>query len=368
MSQRAEIQQDLETDGPGWARLVAAGTCPDVSEVRATFRRNSAPPYLGEADWGTSAVWHRLPIMGYADRLEITVPPALNEKLVNHPVEVQIEFEDGDAPRSFRLHWNVPVLAGAADATAEHGADEAVQHRTPNQGKPEAAPEPAEEQIVDEPIADDNAAAEHAETTPPLEASGAEADEHRASLWKKLVPVLLLLLVGGAVALLWPYFNDTLSASTKQAAADDLPDVACENVAIRDWLKNSPPSPADIRKLAAHCVQGEAADIGKKLYHRAARQKDPQAALTVARWLDPQTHEEEGRQVARPNAERAAGYYKVAADAGDPNAQFRYGELLYSGVTDDEMGPEQGVQYIRKAADAGHDRAARFLKKLDETQ
>ncbi len=139
------------------------------------------------------------------------------------------------------------------------------------------------------------------------------------------------------------------------------PKVGCNNDAIKEWLADKAPAAVVIRELAERCQKDGDEDIAKKLYRRAAHEKDPQAALVVARWFDPETFAAEGRQVSRPSAESAARYYKIAAEAGVPQAQYRYGVLLYQGATDAQTGPEQGIEFIKRAAAAGDQDAIAFM-------
>ncbi|MCR2832502.1 tetratricopeptide repeat protein [Parerythrobacter lacustris] len=60
---------------------------------------------------------------------------------------------------------------------------------------------------------------------------------------------------------------------------------------------------------------------------------------------------EKGQDVAA-NPATAATYYRMAADRGDPYAQWRLGIMIDSGAV--EGSPEQAVELFRKAADQGN--------------
>ena len=57
----------------------------------------------------------------------------------------------------------------------------------------------------------------------------------------------------------------------------------------------------------------------------------------------------------------AARWHKQAAEAGDAEAQYRYGMLLKQGRTDAPDGPEQALVWLRKAAKQGHAQANEAL-------
>ncbi|NUB15484.1 hypothetical protein GAY28_24595, partial [Azospirillum brasilense] len=86
-------------------------------------------------------------------------------------------------------------------------------------------------------------------------------------------------------------------------------------------------------------------------------------AIGLGTRAHPATHSGETSPRPPANPTQAAEWYRRAAEAGDAEAQFRYGRLLMSGKTDDPQGPDAGLAWLRKAADQGHAQAKEALPK-----
>jgi hypothetical protein len=112
---------------------------------------------------------------------------------------------------------------------------------------------------------------------------------------------------------------------------------------------------AERREKSADC------DAAMVLYNRAA-EADPALALALARRYDPDGFRG-GPCIGSADALTAAVWYEAAADAGDPPAQRRLGQLL---VERETSGPvfEAGVAWLRKAARAGDPKARDLLSSL----
>ena len=71
---------------------------------------------------------------------------------------------------------------------------------------------------------------------------------------------------------------------------------------------------------------------------------------------------DKGRGVSVDYAE-AVKWYKIAAEKGDPQAQYNFEILMYYGVGT-ELNEEQGKDWIRRAADQNNQMAIRALQSL----
>ena len=73
-----------------------------------------------------------------------------------------------------------------------------------------------------------------------------------------------------------------------------------------------------------------------------------------------------GRGVNR-DVSKARGYYKKSAEQNDPDGQFNYAILLCMEDEDEDIDWENGIKWMKKAADAGQKDAIDFLNDIDET-
>lgn len=99
------------------------------------------------------------------------------------------------------------------------------------------------------------------------------------------------------------------------------------------------------------------------LFRHAAEAGSAKAAVAVGEMYDPATHSAATSPLPSPNPEQAAAWYRRAAEAGDAEAQYRYGRLLMSGKAEDPQGADAGLAWLRKAADQGHAQAKEALPK-----
>ena len=99
------------------------------------------------------------------------------------------------------------------------------------------------------------------------------------------------------------------------------------------------------------------------LLRNAAGKGSAPAALALGEMYDPATYSPETSALPAPNPAQAAEWYRQAAEGGIAEAQFRLGQLLLSGKTEEPNGPELGIAWLRKAADQGHQGAKDALPK-----
>ncbi|MEM7541185.1 MAG: hypothetical protein AAF384_06300 [Pseudomonadota bacterium] len=406
---QASVVQQPEKDGPGWSRLrVEQGLPADLSRVELSIRRNAHPQFLGPSGWQDAEHWLTLEDINRDDSAsEITIPPAINHWLVRTTLLIKVRADEG-VSGELRLAWPALVLAGAASATAHETAPQPIEAPTES---PAAPPEPPLESTVEpqtEPVPAFTAPEPPAEPDPPAQTlAGGDAESaprdatanagaavtftvdtptgargpsvstpvsepKRSGTWLWLL--LAVLVIGGAVAayFYWASQRDkdteTDNAEGKKQVTEEPQPPAptepkCELEAISAWMKDSTPDAAAIVASADRCSGLGEADIALRLYQNAARQGNADASLKIARWLDPETFKPEGNPFKRANPERAARFYQAPAEAGNLDAQYRLGRLLESGASADPVGVERGVEWIQRAADAGHEAAKAYLKK-----
>ena len=121
------------------------------------------------------------------------------------------------------------------------------------------------------------------------------------------------------------------------------------------YLKEKPPAENALEEA------GRAGDAGDQdaaflLLKYAARSGSADAARLMAQLYDPVTFTS-GGVVTKPNAEDAATWYEEAATKGDVDAMVRLGEMLKEGRLDRPDASEQSLQWLRKAAEAGSEKA-----------
>ena len=132
---------------------------------------------------------------------------------------------------------------------------------------------------------------------------------------------------------------------------------------VRDFLSSSPEPAAAMAKADALAKEGKLLDGQFLLYKYAGEKGDKAAALAMGTFYDPDRWDKAKSPMPAPNPLEAARWYKQAAEAGDREAQYRYGNLLKKGRTDEPNAEDLGLSYLRKAADAGHDAAKKELGK-----
>jgi hypothetical protein len=132
---------------------------------------------------------------------------------------------------------------------------------------------------------------------------------------------------------------------------------------VRKFIAGNPEPVAARIKADALAKSGKLLDGQFLLYKYAGEKGDRDAARTMGAFYDPDTWAQDKSPLPAPNPLEAARWHKQAAEAGDAEAQYRYGMLLKEGRTDAPDGPEQGLVWLRKAAEQGHAKAKEALPK-----
>ena len=201
---------------------------------------------------------------------------------------------------------------------------------------PPMAPEPVYEPVY-EPVAE--APVEVPIEAPPEPVAPPPAAPASSSR-KWLIPLVVLLAAAGAVA---GYF--LMPGAPGQAMTMD---------ACRRLVGSAPPPAAALAEAEKLTKKNELLDCQFLLYKYAGEKGDKVAARVLGGFYDPDTWSKDKSPLPAPNPTEAARWHKQAAEAGDPESQFRYGMLLKLGRTDATDGPEQAQAWLRKAAEQGH--------------
>lgn len=285
-----------------------------------------------------------------------------------------------------------PYQIGFRDA-AGHRADDRmswIAMRLPSNPPPPAPerpaeqpePEPAAEAADEDPLAAfaeieanaDDAIAGTGQPEPDEDRGG-----RRTGLYLIVGALLVLLLI--AAALLWYYREDIFgpdgddtpvaeeplteapAPGDETTAAEDEPQrIPLTLDAARTYLIDQKPAAAEAQAEAERFDGAGEVQAAFILRKYAAQNGSPEAALAMARQYDPATHDPDAGLIREPDAAIAADWYERAGEGGNVNAMVRLGEMLKSGAVDRPDAPEQSVFWLRKAAEAGSEKAKELLQ------
>lgn len=187
--------------------------------------------------------------------------------------------------------------------------------------------------------------------------------------WLVWVLLAVLLAAGAAAYMLWNDSKEVVPEPEPKTEPETQPKPEPEPVAqaepslasVREFLAASPVAGDARVKADGLSADGKLPDAQFLLYKYAAEKGDAQAARSMGEFYDPNTWEQGKSPMPAPNVEQAERWLKQAAEAGDAQAQYRYGMLLKQGRTDAPDGPEQAVVWLNKAAEQGHAQAKQAL-------
>jgi hypothetical protein len=241
--------------------------------------------------------------------------PAVAQTVESEPAPVQ-EPALADASAMAEPTAEVAAAAQTAPPAAEAGKEDARSHEERTETLPEPVIEPK-----------------------------------RTGVWVALA-VLLVALVGGGA---WWMWRNGEAPPIVAAEADESLD------SVRRFLAGNPEPAAAREKAEALAASGRLLDAQFLLAKYAAERGDHAAARLMGTFYDPHTWSKEKSPLPAPNPPEAARWHRMAAEAGDAEAQFRYALLLRDGGTDEPNGPELAVAWLRKAAAQGHAEARKAL-------
>ena len=377
------LKIELQGRGAGSGVLRVQGAPLMAESVALTLQRNDGL-YLGpDQVWQTTPHWHpQFGVQAVDERLQMDLVGDLIDGVIaagGVPLRVTLRVDGSEDYGVLRIRGQLIGSGAAMDAS-------------PEPDLPELVAEPAADVLLDseptsEPVSELDA--------PPESPPGPTDRARRRAIWPWLL--LALLLLGGLAA--W-YFggldrwvNAPATALAQQPAPDsgldgdevpqvntaptgDVPEPESEQAQapvsarppesvgvefVRAFLATSP-DPAAIFEQGGRSEQAHDCDAALLLFNTAAN-RDTAMAAALARRYDPRGFEP-GSCITAPDAAYAIIFYADAADAGDPVAQSRLGQLM---TAREPSGPtfEEGMDWLRRAAQAGDEQARIRLEQLE---
>lgn len=359
---------DLE---PGNVRLSSpafAKLTPGRVEVRVARMDTGAPRFLdprgaGDQAWGAAelwfeaeapfdgagivfgptATWHLRPHMAYMAAFRDAAGAIVEEPMSWRPIRLP---SDAPSPKPSGAVVDAPPKAPA------------TPHPTP-EPQPEPEPEPEEGDPLDHFAQMAATAPPQPEPVPTPNPPTKPSQRPRTALW--LTIAALIVLAGGIVGYLgfidpgWftgrassppPVVTDTETAPTSEAALT----VALTVDGARGYLQGKPDA-ADAAKEAERFAAADQPEAAFLLDSYAARNGDATATVRMGDRYNPETWTTAPPKA--PDPDRAADFYRGAAEAGDGKAMLKLGQLLKSGKVSRDDAPEQAQFWLKKAKDAG---------------
>jgi hypothetical protein len=384
MPARIELTYDASR-GPGYAlcRITGLGTPPGTGGLEIRIQRNQDGGYLrpGRA-WGASEAWIPIgPARAEGNALALVLGPDIVDELATAPASVRFLCHlrtDGrlEAAALGSTRMLRPSGADGAGPAAETVADPTpIANPTPIAEPAAPAPEPAPE------------ASPLTATRPDFQDAQVARKPRAVPAWTWAVAAVVVLLVAGGT--LWqlglPPFaapaEEGDAAGEQMAAQEPVPEepmpeepvaaqarapasAAIETLQDVNLFIRGEPSADEALAEAQGLLKRGKTDLSFLLFQHAARHGSADASVAVARFYDPATWSERTSPLPQADAETAAYWYEPAALAGSVEAQRRLGKIL----VDLDLGEPQrakGVEWLRKAADAGDDEARALLETLE---
>jgi hypothetical protein len=123
---------------------------------------------------------------------------------------------------------------------------------------------------------------------------------------------------------------------------------------VRKFIAGGPEVAAAKAKADELAKAGQLLDGQFLLYKYAGEKGDAAAAISMGTFYDPDLWSKEKSPLPAANPLEAARWYKQAAEAGNAEAQYRYGMALKKGRTDEPNAEDQAVGWLRKSAEQGN--------------
>ena len=165
-------------------------------------------------------------------------------------------------------------------------------------------------------------------------------------MWMSLAAVVVALSAGVAWWLLRP-------PAAGPAIADAKPTSESLDT-VRKFIAGGPDVAAAKAKADEFAKAGLLLDGQFLLYKYAGEKGDAAAAISMGAFYDPDLWSREKSPLPAANPLEAARWYKQAAEAGNAEAQYRYGMALKKGRTDEPNAEDQAVGWLRKSAEQGN--------------
>jgi hypothetical protein len=378
------LKIELKGTSPGFADLAIVGGGTDPGPLEITIQRNQDEHYLAQdGAWQATPFTHSISsVVESPDGVLASVGPEIVD-----PIVACTGMAFLAQVRSAGIHGQTILkLSGRLLGSGAAGSGQAdpAPPPPPPPVEPDPDPEPPEPAPVPGPEPEPPA-------PPPEPAKGGGS---KTALWLGLV--LLLLAIAAAVAWYLGMFggsaepamettsesvvesrmDDTAASTTDtmdssdQAAQPEAGSQAAAQPSLRGRARaqaflrgDLPPTPQSMLAKAIEWEQDGDCEASLIVLNAAAAM-DVEASKALAERYDPASFRGDGC-IAAADADTAAYWYEQPAEQGDQAAQSRLGLLL---TERNQSGPlyERGVDYLRKAAQAGDPAAAERLGKLGE--
>ena len=365
------LKIELEPAGPGCARLLIGQVSGVPERVALAVQRNNGN-WLGlNRQWQVTPHWH--PQFSAEPRPE-GLCLAIGAELVDSIIDA------GGSPLLVRVRVDELEDAGVLRIRGELvGSGAAIPAQLVKAVGSTLTPEPTLEPVAAADLGQDQAETKRLPIPPYDTPSG-----RRSWPWIVLAVAVLIAVAGlgawrfGLVGV--PEQTEITPPPFAQVVADQLqPEPKLEALRLapatpdpqskpplkgiafaRDFLSGRPAAEVIFARAEQAEKDGDC-PAAYALYSGAANQ-DPASAARLARRYDPQTHTP-GPCIGAPDIPYAIVYYNDAAEAGDVAVQRRLGQLM---VEREPSGPTRqvGLQWLRKATEAGDAEARQLLEKL----
>ncbi len=343
--------------GPGHAIARIQGLASAPASLQLRVARNSDQHFLRhDRQWVPAESWIPLePGDRDGDMQLVPMGPVVVDSVVGAPANVRFQYvfrADGrDEPAQVRVTPSVRTSLGGGGGTVTEpppAPPPPPPPLTPVPPEPEPAPTGGD---TPAPVGD----------TP---ARGGDSGAARKAGLAVGAIALLALLGGGA----WFMFGKPPDPGAPPPVAAPAPPTAAAPVTLESladvnrYLQGSP-APAESLREGQGLLQRGKPDLAMLLFQHAARGNEPEAAVAMARMYDPETWTAATSALPKPDAETAAYWYEPAARAGKAVAQRRLGQILVE-LNFSPSQRSQGVDWLKRAAEAGDADARRILEGL----
>ncbi|MGH8547378.1 MAG: hypothetical protein ACRERU_02005 [Methylococcales bacterium] len=367
---------------PGYALLRLSGWTHAPNDSVLAVQRNQDGKFLGlNGQWQPTPIWHPLHGMAFDQNgwLCGDVTPALVDPLVAEPnVVYRVEIKADGTKQQGVIRIASAVLAssaaGESAVLSETGAGfiatelpktkVAVKADLAKVSKPEPASEPEPKPA---PVSEPAPKSDSDSPKPPRR----DEQARPRRLWPLITSIaVLVLLLGGAGAIWWLGWFPPSKNVVVDPVVNPIPDPDEKDEKLTDlellqrFLKTNPASEQVLAQAEAWENDKHCEAMRRLMVHAAQKTSDANIAFAYAQKYDSATFQNRGC-IAEADADSAAYWYEIPANTGNVQAQYRLGRLLTemhrSGYQHD-----QGVEFLKKSAQAGHAEANLWLKKMGQ--
>lgn len=361
------LKIELEPAGPGSARLLIGQVSGVPERVALAIQRNNGNWLGPNRQWQVTPHWHpQFSAEPRPEGLRLAIGAELVDSIIDaggSPLLVRVRVDGLEDAGVLRIRGELVGSGAAIPAQPAKAVGSAL------------IPEPTPEPVAAADLGQDQAETERL-PIPPLDTPSGR----RSWPWIVLAVAVLIAVAGlgawrfGLVGVpeqaekppppLVPVVADEPQPGPKLEALptpepQSMPPL--KGIAFaRDFLSGRPAAGVIFARAEQAEKEGDC-PAAYALYSGAAN-KDPALAARLARRYDPQTHTP-GPCIGAPDIPYAIVYYNDAAEAGDLAVQRRLGQLM---VEREPSGPTRqvGLQWLRKATEAGDAEARQLLEKL----